>query len=72
MKIKFELEPDISEAVTPIGIANALTKCPQLDVYDIDEIAMYLRVYVDSALRIKPCYGEVCDDSEWAANTWEV
>lgn len=69
MKIKFELEPDIAEVVTPIGVAHALAKCPLLDVYDIDEIAMYLRVYVDSALRVKPCYGEVRDDSGWAANT---
>ena len=66
MNIKFEFELDFNERVTPIGIANALTKCPQLDVYDIDEIAMYLRVYVDSALRIKPCYEEVRENSGWA------
>ena len=48
MNIKFELEADLNEQITPITVANALVKCPQLDIYDIDELAMYLRVYADS------------------------
>lgn len=62
MIIKFELEPDSTEQITPIGVAHALVKCPQFDAYDINELATYLHVYATAALADRPCKGDVCKD----------
>ena len=63
MQIKFELETDFTEQITPIGVAHALVKCPQFDAYDIRELGTYLTVYADTALAPRPCRGYASDVS---------